>query len=88
MYDYWDNGSRHKPGDHREEPYPFCREKIPNRFRIYQDNDSKHVSKSTKEWMHQKNILDKMMKTLASLKDINPIENVCAAIKLHLTYGG
>lgn len=64
---------------------PFAEKKFPNGFRIYQDNDSKHVSKSTKEWMQQKNLLDKIMKTPASSPDINPIENVWAAMKLYLT---
>ena len=49
-----------------------------------QDNDSKHVSKSTKEWMESVQILDSVMSTPASSPDLNPIENVWAALKDHL----
>ncbi|KAK3108476.1 hypothetical protein FSP39_015728 [Pinctada imbricata] len=63
---------------------PFVQDSFPDGFRLYQDNDSKHVSKSTKEWMRQKNILDCVMQTPASSPDLNPIENVWSAMKHHL----
>ncbi|CAG2222624.1 unnamed protein product [Mytilus edulis] len=50
----------------------------------YKDNDSKHKSKSTKEWMRQNGVLDSVMETPASSPDLNPIENVWAAMKQHL----
>lgn len=49
-----------------------------------QDNDSKHTSRSTKEWMMEKGMLDSVMKTPASSPDLNPIENVWATMKYHL----
>ena len=50
-----------------------------------QDNDSKHVSKSTKEWYAKQGMSDSVMKTPASSPDLNPIENVWSALKHHLT---
>lgn len=49
-----------------------------------QDNDSKHTSRSTKEWMREKRMLDSVMKTPASSPDLNLIENVWATMKYHL----
>lgn len=49
-----------------------------------QDNDSKHTSRSSKEWMREKGMLDSVMKTPASSPDLNPIENVWATMKYHL----
>lgn len=63
---------------------PFVEEHFPDGFRFYQDNDSKHTSRSTKEWMREKGMLDSVMKTPASSPDLNPIENVWATMKYHL----
>lgn len=43
---------------------------------FFQDNDSKHTSRSTKAWMEQAGIINSVMKTPASSRDLNPIENV------------
>ncbi|CAC5385916.1 unnamed protein product [Mytilus coruscus] len=51
------------------------------RIQLYQDNDSKHKSKSTKQWMSNKNMLDNVMKTPASSPDLNPIENLWSTLK-------
>lgn len=48
---------------------------------FFQDNDSKHTSRSTKAWMEQAGIINSVMKTPASFHDLNPIENVWAGIK-------
>ena len=40
---------------------------------VFQDNDSQHVSKSTKKWMEDVWLLDKVMTTPASSSDLNPI---------------
>ncbi|CAG2244874.1 unnamed protein product [Mytilus edulis] len=50
----------------------------------FRDNDSKHKSKSTKAWMTQKNMLNKVMECPASSPDINVIENVWASMKYYL----
>ncbi|CAG2255601.1 unnamed protein product [Mytilus edulis] len=63
---------------------PFVSAAFPDGYRLYQDNDSKHKSKSTKEWMRQNGVLDSVMETPASSPDLNPIENVWAAMKQHL----
>ncbi|KAK3099483.1 hypothetical protein FSP39_005100 [Pinctada imbricata] len=63
---------------------PFVQREFIDGFRLYQDNDSKHNSRSTQEWMRQVGILDTVMKTPASSPDLNPIENVWASLKLHL----
>ena len=46
-----------------------------------QDNDSKHKSKSTRNWMEEVGILDNVMVTPASSPDLNPIENVWSSMK-------
>lgn len=63
----------------------FTSENFPNGYRLYQDNDSKHTSKSTKAWMEDNGILDHIMKTPASSPDLNPIENVWASMKQYLS---
>lgn len=50
----------------------------------YKDNDSKHVSRSTKQWMVENEMMDNVMVTPASSPDLNPIENVWSALKDHL----
>lgn len=51
---------------------------------FFQDNDSKHTSRSTKAWMEQAGIINSVMKTPASFHDLNPIENVWAGMKTFL----
>ncbi|CAG2242342.1 unnamed protein product [Mytilus edulis] len=53
---------------------PFVARKFPDGYRLYQDNDSKHKSKSTKAWMTQKNMLNNVMECPASSPDINVVE--------------
>lgn len=50
----------------------------------FQDNDSKHVSKSTKKWMEENGMAGCVMPSPASSPDINPIENVWSALKDYL----
>ncbi|CAG2256104.1 unnamed protein product [Mytilus edulis] len=63
---------------------PFVARKFPDGYRLYQDNDSKHKSKSTKAWMTEKNMLNNVMECPASSPDINVIENVWASMKYYL----
>lgn len=63
---------------------PFVEERFPDGYRLYQDNDSKHKSKSTRDRMTEKGILNNVMTTPASSPDLNPIENVWASIKYYL----
>ena len=42
-----------------------------------QDNDSKHRSKSTREWMEEVGMIDNVMET----PDINPLESLWSAKK-------
>lgn len=63
---------------------PFVRTHFRDGYRFYQDNDSKHVSRSTKQWMVENGMMDYVMVTPASSPDLNPIENVWAALKDHL----
>lgn len=65
-------------------PFVRHRGRFPGGFRLYQDNDSKHTSCSTKAWMEQAGIINSVMKTPASSPDLNPIENVWAGMKTFL----
>lgn len=60
-----------------------CRDYILNIY-IWYDNDSKHKSKSTRDRMTEKGILNNVMTTPASSPDLNPIENVWASMKYYL----
>ena len=51
---------------------------------LFQDNDSKHKSKSTKKWMEENGVLENVMETPASSPDINPIEMVWSSMKQYL----
>lgn len=53
---------------------PFTSVKFPDGFRLYQDNDRKHTSKSTRQWMEEKVILENVMVTPASSPDQNPMK--------------
>lgn len=48
------------------------------------DNNRKHTSKSTKQWIEEKGILENVMVPPASSPDLNPIENVWSAMKTYL----
>lgn len=63
---------------------PFVRTHFSDGYRFYQDKDSKHVSRSTKQWMVENEMMDNVMVTPASSPDLNPIENVWSALKDHL----
>lgn len=63
---------------------PFAQARFPDGYRVYQDNDSKHKSKSTKLWMEENNMLEKVMVVPASSPDLNPIENVWGVMKDYL----
>ncbi|KAH3749266.1 hypothetical protein DPMN_183760 [Dreissena polymorpha] len=59
---------------------PFTARRYPNGFRLYQDNDAKHKSKSTTD----KDNGVSTMSTPPSSPYLNPIENVWATLKDHL----
>ena len=61
---------------------PFIQEQFPESHRLMQDNDPKHVSKSTVNWMQERGI--NWWKTPPESPDLNPIENVWAAMKMYL----
>lgn len=67
-------------------PFVRHRGRFPEGFRMYQDNDSKHTSRSTKAWMEQAEIINSVMKTPASSPDLNIIENVWAGMKTFLQF--
>ena len=50
-------------------------------FVYFKDNDSKHKSKSTRQWMDENGVTPHVMITPASSPDINPIENVWSTMK-------
>jgi hypothetical protein len=61
---------------------PFAADKYPLRYRLWQDNDPKHVSKSTQKWMAKEGITH--WPTPPESPDLNPIERVWAALKFHI----
>ncbi|CAG2213127.1 unnamed protein product [Mytilus edulis] len=65
-----------------EQLLPFIQEKYPNGHRLVQDNDPKHVSRSTKQWMQDNNVNHWV--TPPESPDLNPIENIWAALKFHI----
>ena len=53
---------------------PFIDSQYPNDNRFYQDNDPKHVSKSTVQFMKENNI--NHWRSPPESPDLNPIENL------------
>ena len=53
---------------------------VPN-CSVLQDNDSKHKSMSTRQWMEECGLAEHLMETPASSPDINAIENVWSTMK-------
>lgn len=60
----------------------FIERIYPEGHRFQQDNDPKHVSRSTKEWMAEHNV--NYWPTPPESPDLNPIENVWHQMKEHL----
>src|SRR6218665_2189045 len=61
---------------------PFVSTVYPMGHRLWQDNDPKHTSKSTVNWMRQNGI--NHWPTPAESPDLNPIERLWAALKYHI----
>ena len=61
---------------------PFISRAYPQGHRLVMDNDPKHTSKSTSEWMKANKI--KHWPTPPESPDLNPIERVWAAMKYHI----
>ena len=61
---------------------PFGEKKYPEGFRLMQDNDPKHVSESTKQFMKENKINHWV--TPPESPDMNPIENLWAELKHYI----
>ncbi|CAG2217725.1 unnamed protein product [Mytilus edulis] len=61
---------------------PFIQQQYPNGHRFMQDNDPKHVSRSTKAFM-QNNGINHWV-TPPESPDMNPIENLWGSLKYHI----
>lgn len=61
---------------------PFIEQHYPDSHRLWQDNDPKHTSKRTQQWMKDSGI--NWWPTPPESPDLNPIENIWAALKHHL----
>ena len=61
---------------------PFVNEVYPDGHRFQQDNDPKHVSRSTRGWMEANGV--NHWPTPPESPDLNPIENMWHQLKTHL----
>ena len=66
----------HVPGNFGRQPQPSVRAlKMSHRWDFQHDNDPRHMTKSTKEWLKKKHIK-------VQSPDLNPIENLWRELKL------
>lgn len=63
---------------------PFLQDVFPEGHRFQQDNDPKHCSKFTKQFLQEKGV--NWFRTPAESPDLNPIENVWASLKYYLRH--
>jgi transposase len=66
----------------RDHLLPFIKEIYPDGHRFQQDNDPKHVSRSTLAWLRENDV--NYWPTPPESPDCNPIENLWHQIKEHL----
>ncbi len=64
----------------RQQFLPYVNTVYPNGHRLFQDNDTKHTSRSTQEFMINHRI--NWWKSPAESPDINPIENLWHELKV------
>ncbi|CAC5421329.1 unnamed protein product [Mytilus coruscus] len=78
-YSFRKEGEETKAKGKPKHPY---QEKYPNGHRLVQDNYPKHVGRSTKQPVQNNNV--NHLVTPPESPDLNPIENIWAALKFHI----